>query len=181
MSDEVSEDFRVDTPEQAAWAMRKYRVLAQRKAQHEALAAAERERIDAWLTRVNAAVETQMEWFQQHLEFYAMKQRLAGNKTVELPDGTLKTRSTSPTFEVDKATFLEWAQEAKRDDVLRVSLAPDLTAIKGAFIPDGSNAVDPLSGEVVPGLIPVPARTTVKIDPDLDAVDLEGIDDATDE
>lgn len=177
----VSDDFRVDTPEQAAWAMRKYRVLAQRKAQYEALAAAERERIDAWLTRVSASVEVEMEWFAGHLEFYALKQRLAGTKTVELPDGTIKTRSTSPTFEIDKAVFLEWAQDAKRDDVLRVKLEPDMTAIKGAFLADGEAVIDPASGEVVPGLAPVEARTTVKIDPDLDAIDLEGIDDATDE
>lgn len=178
---ELGDDFRIDTPEQAAWAMRKYRVLAQRKAQHEALAAAERTRIDAWLLRVNAAVETQMEWFAQHLEFYAMKQRLAGAKSVELPDGSIKTRATSPTFEVDKAVFVEWAQEAKRDDVLRVRLDPDMAAIKGAFIADAETAVDPVSGEVVPGLTPVPARTTVTITPDLDAIDLEGIDDDADE
>lgn len=183
MSDEgrpqivVSEDFRVETAEQAAWAMRKYRVLAQRMAQHEALAAAERTRIDAWLLRVNAAVDTQMEWFQQHLEAYAFAQRAKGIKSVELPDGALKTRSTSPTFEVDKAVFVEWAQEAKRDDVLRVRLEPDMAAIKSAFIPDAGAAVDPVSGEVVPGLYPVPERVSVKIEADMDAIDLEGIDD----
>lgn len=181
MSDnDVTQDegFRVDTPEQAAWAMRKYRVLAQRRAQYEALAAAERERIDAWLTRVTASVDTELEWFAQHLEFYALTQRRAGTKSVELPDGVIKTRATSPTFDVDKAVFVEWAQDAKRDDVLRVTLAPDMAAIKGAFVPDADTAVDPASGEVVPGLTPVAERVTVKLEPDLDAIDLEGIDDA---
>jgi hypothetical protein len=175
---ELSDEFRVETPEQAAWAMRKYRVLAQRRAQYEALAVAEQVRIEKWLERVSASVQTQMDYFTSHLEMYAMKQRLAGNKTVELPDGVIKTRSTGPTFDVDKAVFVEWAQEAKRDDVLRVRVEPDMTAIKGAFVADSGAAVDPMSGEVVPGLTAVPERVSVKIEADLDAIDLEGIDDA---
>ena len=43
---EVDEGFRVDTPEQAAWAMRKYRSLAQKAAKNEELAKAEKNRID---------------------------------------------------------------------------------------------------------------------------------------
>lgn len=173
----MNEDgFRVETPEQAAWAMRKYRVLAQKKAQYAALAAAERERIAAWEERVTAGVESQMDFFAGHLEAYAMSERANGSKSLEFPDGAIKTRQSGPGFEVDKARFLEWAEDAKRDDLLRVTLAPDMTAIKGAVVVDGAQVLDPASGEIIPGLSPVPARVSVKIEPDLSAVDLDGID-----
>ena len=173
----MNEDgFRVETPEQAAWAMRKYRVLAQKKAQYVALAVAERERIAAWEERVTASVDSQMEFFAAHLEGYAMRERANGSKSLEFPDGAVKTRKTGPGFEVDKARFLEWAEDAKRDDLVRVTLAPDMTAIKGAVVVDGVQVLDPASGEIIPGLLPVPERVTVKIEPDLSAVDLDGID-----
>jgi hypothetical protein len=173
----IGEDFRVDTPEQAAWAMRKYRVLAQRKARTTGMAKAERDRIDAWEQRVNAGVEAQMEWLAGHLEVFAMRERLAGRKTVDLPDGVIKTRQSGPSFEVDKSVFVEWALESKRDDVLRVSYAPDMAGIKSAFVADSGLAIDPVSSEVVPGLLPVPERVSIVIDPDLEAIDLEGFDD----
>jgi hypothetical protein len=182
MSDyEVTDEFRADTLEKASWAMRKYRRLAQKKAQYESLAAAERVRIDSWLERMIASVESQMEFFGAHLEAYAMSQRAQGNKSVELPDGTIKTRATGATFDVDKTVFLEWAQEQKRDDLMRVSFAPDMTAIKTAVLVDEGIVVDPASGEVVPGLSPVPEKVTVSIAPDLDAIDLEGIEGIEDE
>lgn len=174
----MNEDgFRVETPEQAAWAMRKYRRLAQKRAQYSALAAAERERIAAWEERVTAGVESQMDFFAGHLEGYAMRERARGSKSLEFPDGSVKTRQTGASFDVDKARFLEWAEESKRDDLLRVTLAPDMTAIKGSVVVDGGQVLDPASGEIIPGLVPVPERVTVKIEPDLHAADLDEIDD----
>jgi hypothetical protein len=170
------EGFRIDTPEKAAWAMRKYRVLGQRKAQNTALATAERNRIDAWETRLNATVSDRMDYYQSHLEIYAIKERLAGNKTVDLPDGTIKTRNTGISFEIDKSVFLEWALEEKRDDLTRVTYAPDMRAIKNAVLIDSGMVIDPVSGEVIPGLTPVPDKVSVSIDIDYDAIDLEGIE-----
>lgn len=179
----MSEDgFRVDTPEQAAWAMRKYRRLAQKKAQHEAMAQAERERIAAWELRVVSTVQSQMEFLAAHLEGYAMKQRAQGAKSLEFPDGSIKTRHSGPSFDIDKARFVEWAEEAKRADLLRVTLAPDMTAIKSSVVVDNGQVLDPASGEIIPGLLPVPERVSVRIEPDLTAVNLddineEGLDD----
>lgn len=182
----MSEDgFRVDTPEQAAWAMRKYRQLAQRKAQHQSLADAERERIALWETRVVSGVESQMEFFASHLEAYAIRERARGSKTLEFPDGSVKTRQSAASLDIDKATFLQWAEDAKRDDLVRVTMSPDMAAIKSSVVVDGSQVLDPASGEIIPGLAPIPDRVSVKIEPDLTAVDLddmeEGLDDDTDE
>lgn len=173
----MDDDFKVDTLEKAAAVMRKYRALAQRVQEIKDLAAAERDRIGAWEDRATAPVMSQMEFYEGHLQAFAMMQRADGRKSVSLPDGDIKTRVSAPSFEVDRAVFLEWAQEQKRDDVMRVSFAPDMAAIKGAFLPDGGVAVDPVSGEVVPGLVPVPERVTVSLAPDMDATDLLEDDD----
>lgn len=178
---EVNDEFRIDSPEGAAWAMRKYRRLAQRKEQNDRLAQAERNRIDLWLERVNERVEGEMDFFHRHLEAYAMSQRAQGRKSIDLPDGVVKTRSQSATVAVDKSTFVQWALEAKRDDLLRVSYAPDVDAIKSTTVVDGGHVVDVASGEVLPGVQPVPERVSVSIAPDLDAIDLEGMEDDTDE
>ena len=178
---EVRDEFRIDSPERAAWAMRKYRRLAQKAQENERLAQAERQRIDLWLERVNASLSSEAEFFARHLEAYARSQRAEGRKSIDLPDGVVKTRSQAATVAVDKSTFVQWALEAKRDDLLRVSYAPDVDAIKSTTVVDGGSVVDVASGEVLPGVQPVPERVSVSIAPDLDAIDLEGIDDGTDE
>lgn len=177
MSEQLNEDFRVDTLEQAQNVMRKYRALAQRVAANEALADAEHDRIAAWKDAANAGLLSRMEWYEEHLKAYALSLRAQGQKSVSLPDGEIKTRVSPPTFDVDQARFVEWAQEQKRDDVIRVSVAPNRAAIRNAFVADGSTAVDPTTGEVVPGLIPVPESVTVSLAPDLTAGGLDEEDD----
>lgn len=171
------EGFRIETPEQAAWAMRKYRKLAQKYQKHGEMARKETARIESWLERVNEPVVSQMEFFESHLRAYAMMERSRGNKSLEFPDGTIKTRQSGASFDIDKTVFVEWAQEEKRDDVLRSTYAPNVSAIKATFIADGGKVIDPLSGEVVPGLLPVPETITTQFIPDMDALDLDDEDD----
>lgn len=174
---EVDEGFRVDTPEQAAWAMRKYRSLAQKAAKNEELAKAEKNRIDLWLDRVNESIWGNMEFFERHLEAYAMKERSAGKKSVDLPDGKISTRSVAPKVLLDKSTFLQWALEHDRQDLLRTTYSPDMDAINDSVVTDGAKVIDPETGEVIPGAEATPGSVSVKISPDLDAIDLEGLDD----
>jgi len=181
MPEVTEEGFRIETPEQAAWAMRKYRALAQKADRNKTLADAEHARIDAWLDRVNASVDSEMTFFAGHLEAYARSERSQGRKSVQLPDGTISTRSQKASVQVDKSTFIQWALEAKREDLLRVSYAPNLDGIKNSTVVDGGSVIDVASGEILPGVEPTPERITVSIAPDLDAVDLEGIDDDSDE
>jgi len=171
------EGFRIDTAEKAAWAMRKYRRLAQQEDANKNLAASEVNRINDWVTRVNASVCSEMEFFAAHLEAYAVGQRAQGRKSIDLPDGVIKTRSQAATVAIDKSTFIQWAVEAKRDDLLRVAYTPNMDAIKSTTIIDQGNVIDVATGEVIPGAQPQPEKVTVSIAPDLGAIDLEGIDD----
>lgn len=179
---EVTEEgFRIETPEQASWAMRKYAALAQKGRRYAELAEAEHARIDAWHQRVSAPLHSEMEFFAGHLEAYARSERAQGRKSVQLPYGSIATRSQKASVTVDKSTFVQWALEAKREDLLRVSYAPDLDTIKSTTVVDGGSVIDVASGEILPGVEPTPERVTVSIAPDLDAIDLEGQDDDSDE
>lgn len=171
------EGFRIDTAEKAAWAMRKYRRLAQQKLSNKRLADSETLRIDDWVTRVNASVCSEMEFFAAHLEAYAVGQRSHGIKSVDLPDGVIKTRAQAASVIVDKSTFVQWALEEKRDDLLRVTYTPNMDAIKSTTIIDQGNVIDVATGEVIPGAQSEPEKITTTIVPDLDAMDFEGMDD----
>lgn len=173
----LDEGFRIDSPDKAAWAMRKYRRLAQKQLSNQNLAASEMARIDEWLTRVNAPVLSEMKFFSSHLEAYAIGQRALGQKSIDLIDGTIKTRAQAAGVKVDRFIFIEWAIEAKRFDLLRVSYDPDLEEIKTKSVIDGRDVIDVSTGEVIPGAEPRPEKVTVSIAPDLAAIDLEGLDD----
>jgi len=173
----MSDEFTIDTPDKAAWAMRQYRRMAQRMEENKRLAQAEHDRIAAWLERVNTTLEGEMDFFDRHLVAYGIQQRAEGRKSVDLPDGTIKTRKTPASVTVDKSTFIQWALETDRQDLLRTTYAPDMDAIKSSTVTDGGKILDPATGEIVQGVAPTPESVSVTISPDLDAVDLEGDDD----
>ena len=173
----IEDGFRVDTPEKAAWAMRKYRALAQKRERNIELANAEKIRIEHWLERVNERIEGEMEFFGGHLEGFARSERAQGRKSVDLPDGKIQTRATGPGIALDKSTFVQWALEHEKTDLLRTTYAPDMDAIKDFTIIDGVRVIDKETGEVIEGAEGTPENVSVKITPDLDAIDLEGIDD----
>lgn len=172
------EGFRIDNPEKAAWALRKYAALVKKREQNDSLADKEIERVRLWRDNANAAIEGNIEFFAAHLEAFAMQQRIAGVKTFDSPSGKIKSRQTTPSFEVDKTTFVDWAQSNNRDDLLRFTVAPDLPAIKKALVPHGEQVFDPFTGESVPGVTPVPEKITFTIEPDMDMADLGDEEDA---
>jgi hypothetical protein len=118
-----------------------------------------------------------MEFFAAHLEAYAVGQRSQGRKSIDLPDGVIKTRAQAAGVVLDKSTFVQWAVEAKREDLLRVSYSPNMDAIKSTTVIDQGNVIDVATGEVIPGAQSQPEKITISIVPDLGAIDLEGLED----
>lgn len=173
---ETVEPFKVDSLDKAAWAMRKYRQAAQRKARNVELADAEHERIQTWLESANKRHEDAMAFFAGHLEGFARQERLEGRKSVSLPDGEVKSRAKSWTLDVEKDTFVAWAKD-DHPDLLRVSYAPDMAALKERLAVAGPTVVDPDTGEAVPGITVIPETVSYVIAPSLDVVDLGEDDD----
>lgn len=174
----MSDEYRIDTPEKAAYAMRKYRRIAQRIEENKRLAQAEHDRIEAWFERVNATLDGEREFFEGHLSAYAMTQRAEGRKSLDLPDGVIKTRTKAQRLVLDKSAFTQWALETDRADLLRTTYSPDMDAINERVVVDGGTVILTETGEVMPHAEITPESVGVTITPDLEAIDLEGDDDA---
>jgi hypothetical protein len=168
----VEEGYRIDSPEKAGVALRKYSSLMKKKEQNEELARIEMIRIAAWREEANAKVDNNLDFIRGHLEVFALKQRLAGEKSFDSPSGKIKSRQSGASFNVDSSTFIEWANTNNRDDLLLYTVKPDLSKIKKSFVASDQEVVDPATGETVAGILPVPERLTFTIEPNLEMADL---------
>lgn len=168
----VEEGYRIDSPEKAGVAMRKYASLIKKKNQNNELALKEIQRIKTWQDEMDAKVDNNLDFIRGHLEVFALKYRLAGEKSFDSPSGKIKSRQSPVSFNVDASTFIEWANTNNRDDLLLYTVKPDLSKIKKSFIAADQEVVDPATGETVAGIVPVPERLTFTIEPNLDMADL---------
>lgn len=156
--------FVIDSDAKATWALRKYSAALNRLSEAEDLATAERQRIDAWLEDRDRVYRRDLDFFGSLLSNYALDQReQTGRKKVDLPDGVVQTRTVSSRFKVtDKDAFLEWA-ERHFPGLLRVSYAPDMAKVSEHFVASDTDAVDPDTGVIVPGVVVEPDRVTASI------------------
>lgn len=114
------------------------------------VAEAERARIDAWLE------DQQRRWATAGLEAVLAdyhRARLAdgGPKTISLPAGSLKSRALPARWDINPEVFLPWAAE-HASGLIRTRHDVDKQAAKKALVAVDGAAVDPASGEQVPGV-----------------------------
>lgn len=165
------ERFRLTSDDQAAWALRKMRQAIDAQERVEEQAHVERDRIEAWVARESAEPRRVADYFHFLLAEYAEEQRAAGRKSIRLTTGTVGTRAGQLAYGVDRERFLEWAR-SHRPDLINVTEAPALAAIKAAFSPAEEpagetpvEAVDPKTGEAIPGLAITRKPSTVTVAP----------------
>lgn len=115
-------------------------------------AAAQIERVKQWRSDVNSPLQNEADSIQQALSGYALAVREQDDRaTVKLPWGVLKTTAKQPAWVIEDS-FEEWARTA-RPDLIKTTYSVDRRAAKAAFILDSDgHALDPKTGEVVPGL-----------------------------
>lgn len=161
-----TEHFTVDNDAKANWALRKLGEIRKQIAEAEALAAAERLRIDMWLDRVTQSFDHDITYFEHQLKAYADKQRAEGRKTVELPHGKIKSRAVAAKLEVvDKELFLKWARESA-PHVIKIVESPSMTVMNDNIDKTEDGPVFAGTGELVPGLSVVPASVSITIETD---------------
>ena len=125
-----------------------------RKVAHaEAVVAAEKDRLDAWLERRRAVHDTS--FLEAALAGYH-EARLAREpklKTIHLPSGDLVARKQPDRWDIDDDAFLAWASE-HHPDLIRVRPPEvDRAAVKKALtVHDDGRVIDGQSGEVVPAI-----------------------------
>jgi hypothetical protein len=170
-----------DALAQADRYLRYLRVLASDRALivdvYEAEITRLQERRDAQLATIDAAAERYSGPVRDLHR--ALREKDDRRKTIKLPNGTLKSTAGQPGWEVDPTTFVPWAQENERTELLHDPKppAPDKKAIKDALQPHPSMAEwkdDGISeapefaaltddGQVVPGVTVTPADVTYDI------------------
>jgi hypothetical protein len=156
-SAEDRDRFRITDDKQATWAMRKLMALRHRVEENEAVADAERLRIDEWLQYANQRYAGDIAYFEAILTMYAQQQRTTdGRKTIDTPYGAVKSRATQDKFKiVDEDVFLKWAEESLPDAIM-VKRTPSVTNLKKAVTIETTETLGLVAmtedGEIVPGV-----------------------------
>jgi hypothetical protein len=160
--------WRVRSNGEATWALRKLAGHMADLAADEAIAKAEIERIEAWLSRRRRIHDGHIDFFNDHLADYALRVRKASGgdvKEVSTPYGTVSTRMTTPKWEQDEVAAIEWAR-THRPDLVQTTERFDLRAAKkrgSGLSAVGETAVDEETGEVLPFLTVVPGRLSATV------------------
>lgn len=152
---EQKERFQIKDKEQAAWAMRKLHRIEVEKAEVQKIAQAEIDRIREWERGEVEQIEKQAEFFRGLLEEYhrAVISENPKAKTIKLPHGTLKLRTQQPAWKYEDEELLKWLKQNRPELVKRKVIEnPDKAQLKKIVQVVNGRAVDPESGEVIPGV-----------------------------
>jgi hypothetical protein len=141
---EEKERFRIETKDQAAWALRKMSRIQAEIEENNRVAQAEIDLIVSWRDEENEKLERSISFFESllHEFFHSQRESDPKLKTVKLPHGSLKMRAQQPEFQYDETQLLPWAKENLPDAVV-VKVSVSKTPVK-KHIKE--------TGEMVPGV-----------------------------
>ncbi|SFJ82666.1 host-nuclease inhibitor Gam family protein [Thermoflavimicrobium dichotomicum] len=152
--EQVNERFVVDSDEKANWVLRKLKHLQKKKQENIALAEAEIAKINAWLEHVNGDLDSQIQFFEDHLAEYAerLRQKDSKFKSMKLPNGRFGFRKQPAKWHYDEKVLLNQLKENGRNDLIRIKEEIDKQAIKKQFKVIDGRVIDPETGEVINGV-----------------------------
>ena len=154
---EQRERFKIESKDQAAWALRKMSRIKAEIEENNKVAQAEIERITAWRDEENEKLERSISFFESLLHEFFLSQRESDPKlkTMKLPHGTLKMRKQQPQYEYDEAQLLPWAKEN----------LPEAVIVKESVAKNSVKKYIQETGEVVPGvtIIERPEKFSVEV------------------
>lgn len=149
----------------AIWAMKNLATAVRRLNDIKRQASDEVDRITRWVELVSKTPSNQVAYFEKILTEYMERLRIeTGRKSLELPAGTVKSRSVKAGFEIqDLETFIKWAENNGHAGWVRVKKEIDKAAVKNDVEILGDVILDALTGEVVEAVIPTPESVSVSI------------------
>jgi hypothetical protein len=109
--------------------------------------------LQAQKAKVEAQWDNRAAWYRSSLEVWARQQNEADPKlkTINLPYGSLKVRAQQPEWTYDDAALLAYLQ-ANRPELVRTKVEPNKVDLKKAVQVNGAHALDPQTGEIIPGV-----------------------------
>lgn len=148
------ERFAITNLEQATWAMRKLRALAAKEVDIRKVAEGELKRIQQWLETELRDIDSGRQFFTGILEAYHRNtiQDDPKAKTIKTPYGKLKLTKQQPEFLRDEDAIKNWAKVNKPDILIPQEPKLDWAGLKKQLQVAGDKAIDPSTGEVVPGV-----------------------------
>ena len=159
--------FTIENLESANRAMRKLAAAQKRIDEKRALALSEAARISEWCNAATKSDVDTVRFFENSLKAYVIKLREETHgetKSLSLPDGEVSSRTINAKAGVaDKDLFLKWCENNERGQWVRVTLSPDLSALKGEVEFSGDLVVDSLTGEAIDGLVAIEADIAVSV------------------
>jgi len=154
---EQRERFKIESKDQAAWALRKMSRIKAEIEENNKVAQAEIERIIAWRDKENEKLERSISFFESLLHEFFLSQRESDPKlkTMKLPHGTLKMRAQQPQYEYDEDVLLPWAKEN----------LPEAVVTKESVAKNAVKKYIQETGEAVPGvtIIERPEKFSVEV------------------
>lgn len=110
---EERERFKIESKDQAAWALRKMSRIKAEIEENNRVAQAEIDLIVSWRDEENEKLERSISFFESllHEFFLQLRESDPKLKTMKLPHGTLKMRAQQPQYEYDEDVLLPWAKE----------------------------------------------------------------------
>jgi hypothetical protein len=159
--EEPHERWKASGRETADWAMRKLGKLRLDTAEIAMVADKEIATIKAWKERASLVNERRQAYFEGVLTEWlcSLQQDDPKRLSISLPSGTIKSRKGSVVIDIDdEDEFVEWCRDNYPDlveDVPHIDKAAAKKLLRGKVTDDPRRypAVDPETGEVVPGAV----------------------------
>lgn len=143
---------RIMTEDEAGWTLARIATLGSeieeiKKSFEERVA-----KLQKWFESKKESREYEIESRRAQLMIFADAQlALSKKKSVALPDGRYGFRNLPPMFKKDEKTLLEYVKKEDPTNI-KVEESIDWAALKKKWKVDGSNMINPDTGEVIPGV-----------------------------
>jgi hypothetical protein len=165
--EQLKERFKITDLSTLNWALRKLLTLDKKRAEEVELADAEIERIRTWSNKQGEAYEYSKQFLEGLVEEYAREQRAndpkwKGNKT---PYGKVGFRKQTKWDYGDEKLLVDYL-EKNFNFLVKVEKTPMKAEIKKDFTNVNGQAVNKLTGEILPGIIisEIDSIVTIKLE-----------------
>lgn len=174
---ESYQGFKVETKEQAAWAMRKIAALESTISENNALAQSEIDRINEWLAGENKSANEAINFFSGLLEQYmrAANKEHDKIKSIKVPKGTFGLRAQQPSFTWEEKLVLEYLKTSNPEMVKRETIVVEKfdknevkKIIDSDFTIHNELPVHKETGDIIPGIKIVEQEPKFYVKPILD-------------
>lgn len=161
--------FKIENLDSLNWAFRKISALNSQKAEIDALAKAEIQRITEWQNKETSAIKDSIGYFESAIKEYHFNElQNGGKKTITTPFGKVSSKTTGEQPEAtDKVQLLQHVEENGLDQYVKIKKEVAWADIKKTLQiaeVNGNKVVVDETGQVVPGVGVKPTTTTFKVE-----------------